>query len=152
MKNEPQSKKRGKGRPSKFTPAMLKQTKFLAERGCTDAELAGFFGISESTVNNWKKDHPKFMDALKEGKAVADNKIQRALFQRAAGFTHPDVHISNFQGVITVTNLTKHYPPDTTACIFWLKNRRPAEWRDKVDVAHSGSVDIEISIGGDDAE
>lgn len=139
---------RNGGRPSAFTFEMMRQVRFLCERGCTDVELAEFFGVCEKTLNNWKKTHPEFLQSLKDGKAVADNKVQRSLFERATGYSHPDVHISNFQGTVTATPLTKHYPPDTTAAIFWLKNRRPGEWRDKVDVATTGEVKLNIVIGG----
>ena len=129
--DKPPSKR---GRPSKFPPAMLKQARFLAEKGFTDAEMATFFGVTEQTLNNWKTAHPEFFESLKVGKAVADDKVVESLFHRATGYSHPDCHVSNFQGEITVTPLVKHYPPDTTAAIFWLKNRRPAEWRDKTEI------------------
>jgi len=128
---------------------MLKQARFLAEKGCTDVEMAGFFEVSEKTLNTWKKEHPDFMEALRNGKAVADDKVQNALFQRAIGYSHPDTHVSIHQGVPTLTPITKHLPPETTAAIFWLKNRRPSEWRDKttIDANHSG--EITIVIGGE---
>lgn len=67
---------------------------------------------------------------------MADAEVGERLFQRACGYSHPDVHISNYQGAITQTEITKHYAPDTTACIFWLKNRRPDLWRDRME--HTG--------------
>ena len=54
------------------------------------------------------------------------------------------MHISNYQGQVTLTPIIKHYPPDTTAAIFWLKNRKTDQWRDKQDVEHSGSVGVTI--------
>lgn len=129
------------GRPTKFTSAMLKQARFLAEKGCTDVEMASFFGVSESTLNLWKIKHRDFSESLKEGKDYADSAVKRALYERATGYSHPDTHISNFQGVTTETPLIKHYPPDTTACIFWLKNRRPTEWRDKTEVTQTTRVE-----------
>ena len=137
------------GRPSKFTEGMARQARFLATRGCTDGELSEFFEVSEKTLNTWKKAHPEFLQSLKAGKEVADNTVQRGLFERATGYSHPSTHISNFQGSIIVTPTTKHYPPDTTACIFWLKNRRPAEWREKIDVKLNHPAGITIVIGGD---
>lgn len=139
-----------RGRPSKFSSALLKQVRFLAEKGCTDVEMASFFEVSEKTLNTWKKEHPDFMEALKVGKSIADDRVQNALFQRAVGFSHPDTYVSNHRGVVTLTPITKHLPPETTAAIFWLKNRRPAEWRDKsiIDANHSG--EIRVVIGGED--
>lgn len=144
-----QPPKRGRGQPSKFTDEMPAQAKKLAAKGWTDAEMAEFFEVTEQTVNNWKIAHPDFFESLKDGKDVADDKVERSLFERATGYSHPDTHISNFQGAITVTEITKHYPPDTTAAIFWLKNRRPTRWRDKTEVKTEHSGIIEIVIGGD---
>lgn len=138
-----------RGRPSKFTPATLRQARFLAARGATDAELAEFFEVSEKTLNTWKKTHPEFLQSLKDGKSVADDKVQNSLFQKAVGYSHPDTHVSNHQGTVTLTPVVKHYPPDTTACIFWLKNRKPAEWRDKVESNVHITRDIVVEIGGD---
>lgn len=140
---------RKRGRPSKFTPSMERQVRFLAARGATDVELAAFFEVSVPTLDTWKKVHPEFLGSLKEGKAEADSAVQRGLFERATGYSHPDAHVSNFQGQVTVTPLTKHYPPDTTAAIFWLKNRRPEEWRDKIDVNANHTGEIRIIVGGD---
>ncbi len=148
MAKDSPTAKRGRGRQSKFTAVMSKEVKFLAEKGCTDADLAEFFAVSESTLNNWKISHPEFFEAMKEGKAVADAKVERSLFEKATGFSHPDSHVSNFQGTVTVTPVVKHYPPDTTACIFWLKNRKPQEWRDKTDVQATHTGEVKIVIGG----
>jgi hypothetical protein len=124
------------GRPSKFDEAMCVQAEKLCKLGATDKELADFFEVSESTLSKWKVDYPEFSEALKSGKEMADAEVGNRLFQRAIGYSHPDVHISNYQGEITKTETVKHYAPDTTACIFWLKNRRPDLWRDRVE--HTG--------------
>lgn len=124
------------GRPSKFDPAKCAQAEKLCKLGATDKELADFFEVSEATLKNWKGQHPEFLAALKSGKEMADAEIGERLYQRACGYSHPDVHISNYQGTITKTETVKHYAPDTTACIFWLKNRRPDLWRDRVE--HTG--------------
>ena len=119
------------GRPSKFTPEMVRQTRFLTEKGCTDSDLAEFFKVDVRTIDNWKLSHPEFLQAQKEGKAVANSAVVRSLYQRAIGYSHSDSHFSSYEGKVTATPYTKHYPPETVACIFWLKNRLPAEWRDK---------------------
>lgn len=123
-------------RPSKFDPAKCVQAEKLCKLGATDKELANFFEVSEQTLNTWKKEHPAFLESLKKGKEMADAEVGERLYQRACGYSHPEVHISNYQGAITKTPITKHYAPDTTACIFWLKNRRPDVWRDRVE--HTG--------------
>lgn len=91
--------------------------------------MAEYFNVTEVTINNWKKKYPNFFKSLKRGKDIADNKVIASLFERATGYSHPDVHISNFQGDITITPIIKHYPPEVTACIYWLINRQPDNWK-----------------------
>lgn len=124
------------GRPSKFSKQMCAQVTKLCRLGATDKELADFFEVSEVTINAWKTEHPEFLKSIKRGKEIADAEVADKLFHRATGYSHPDVHISNFQGAITVTPLTKHYAPDTAAAFIWLKNRRPDLWRDRIE--HTG--------------
>jgi len=108
--------------------------------------------VAESTFNLWKTVHPEFSESLKGGKDLVDAEVAAKLFHRAMGYEHEDVHVSNYQGVITVTPLVKHYPPDTTAAIFWLKNRQPQRWRDKPDEGGEGEnaqpvpVKIEVTV------
>ena len=106
--------------------------------GATDKELADFFEVSEDTVHEWKKVYPKFSESIKAGKERADAEIAQSLYQRAKGYSHDDVNISNYQGDITITPITKHYPPDTKAATYWLNNRQRIRWRDKTDVEVSG--------------
>jgi hypothetical protein len=128
------------GRKPKYKAAYAKQAGKLCLLGAIDTDLASFFNVSIATINTWKLEKPEFIKALKKNKEISDNKVVRSLFERATGYQHPDSHISNFQGEITVTPITKHYPPDTTAGIFWLKNRQPKEWRDKQDVNITGEA------------
>ena len=128
-------KKHAGGRPTKYKPEYAEQAYKLAREGFTDKKIAGFFKVRERTINNWKKDHAEFFQALKKGKDEFDSDvIEKSLAKRASGYSHPDVHISNYQGKITVTPIIKHYPPDPTSMIFWLKNRLPDRWRDKQKV------------------
>lgn len=117
-------------RPSKFKPEFVTQAEKLANLGATDREIADFFGVEERTLHRWKADHPDFCHALKVGKASADERVEQSLYRRALGYSHDDTHFSSYEGVVTATPYVKHHPPDTTAAIFWLKNRKPAEWRD----------------------
>lgn len=130
------------GRPTKYKMEFANQALVLAEKGFTDAEIADVFEVKEQTINNWKKKFPQFFESLKKGKAVADQKIVQSLYQRALGYSHPEVHITSHQGIVTKTNIIKHYPPDTTACIFWLKNRDQEHWRDKHEHELSGEVHL----------
>ncbi len=127
------------GRPSDYdTKNTPRQALKACLMGATDADLADFFDVSETTINNWKTKYPEFLESIKEGKQVADSNIAKSLYQRALGYEHPEVHVSNYQGQITLTDLTKRYPPDTTAGIFWMKNRQPNKWRDRKHTEISG--------------
>ena len=141
------------GRPSKFDEKFCVQAKKLCMLGATDVELAEFFEVSETTINTWKKEHPKFLLSIKEGKQEADSEVASKLYHRAIGYEHPEVHVSNYQGEVTLTPLTKHYAPDPTAAIFWLKNRQPAKWRDikAVEIGGNGGGAIMLHLSGTDA-
>jgi hypothetical protein len=130
------------GRPSSFRPEFEAAARKLCQMGATDKDLAEAFGVDERTINNWKKDHADFFQSLKDAKAEADERVERSLFRRALGYSHPAVRIltvpqgENQGSVVESVPYVERYPPDTTAAIFWLKNRKPAEWRDKSEVEH----------------
>lgn len=128
------------GRPSKYKPEFAEQAHKLCRLGATDREVADFFKVTEQTLNNWKAAHPEFFESLKVAKEEADKRVEQSLYRRALGYSHDSVHVSNFQGEVTLTPIVEHYAPDTTACIFWLKNRKPSEWRDVKAVEHSGEM------------
>jgi len=130
------------GRPTRYRKEFIPQAEKLCRLGAIDTDLADFFGVSEQTINAWKKKHPEFLEAINIEKANANAKVKRALFERACGYSHDDVHISNYKGDITETDIVKHYPPDTAAAFIWLKNRDPENWRDKHEVEIS-----DITIG-----
>jgi hypothetical protein len=119
------------GRPSKYQSDFAKKALKLCRLGATDPELANFFEVTVSTISKWKIDYPDFSEALKEGKDLADAEVANKLFKRATGYSHKAVKMFNHMGRIISTEYAEHYPPDTTACIFWLKNRQSAKWRDK---------------------
>lgn len=136
-----------RGRPSSYRSEYAKQAYHLTLLGATDADMARAFDVDERTINRWKEDHDAFCQSLKQGKAEADARVARSLFHRANGYSHPAVKIitvadGNNQGShVEQVPYVERYPPDTTAAIFWLKNRRPDLWRDKQDVEHSGRVE-----------
>lgn len=129
-------------RPSKYQPEFAAQAAKLCKLGATDRELADFFGVCEATINNWKAEFPEFLESLKIGKEAADNRVEQSLYRRALGYSHDAVKILQAGGEVVNAPYVEHYPPDTTACIFWLKNRKPADWRDKVETEHSGAVEL----------
>lgn len=133
-------------RPTKYEEAYAEQARKLCLLGHTDAELAEFFEVSESTINNWKHEHPEFLESIKKGKAVADGDVVDRLYQRAMGYVAPDLDIRVIENNIVETPFLKHYPPDTTAAIFWLKNRQPKVWRDKQEVEQTGEMGLTVNI------
>ncbi len=148
-KQKPGSKrsgpKRKRGQPSAYGPHVVHIATAMAKLGATDAQMAAALVVTEQTFNNWKKAHPEFFESLKAAKLEADDRVEQALFGRALGYSHKAVHFTNFQGDVTQTEYLEHYPPDVTACIFWLKNRKAAQWRDKIDhtVAGDGKAGME---------
>jgi cell fate (sporulation/competence/biofilm development) regulator YmcA (YheA/YmcA/DUF963 family) len=128
------------GRPSSYKAEYVEQAKKLSRLGATDKEIADFFDVAESTLHKWKLDHVEFSESLKEGKLLSDAEVSSKLYHRALGYSHEDVDIRVVAGEIVKTPLIKHYPPDTTACIFWLKNRQPDKWRDKTEVVSDNNT------------
>lgn len=122
------------GRPSKYNDLDLTKVQKLANKGWSDVEMADFFGVDESTWTRWKQKHPDFRTSLKDWKTEADSRVERSLYERAMGYTHKEDKIFNNNGEPLVVPTEKHYPPDATSAIFWLKNRKPDEWRDKKEV------------------
>lgn len=133
------------GRPSKFKPEFVEQAQKLAALGATDRDIADFFKVSEATLNRWKQTVPEFCESLKVGKGPADERVEQSLYRRAVGYTFDSEKVFQFQGEIVRAKTVEHVPPDTTAAIFWLKNRKPQEWRDKQEVEHSGGVALNVT-------
>jgi hypothetical protein len=112
-----------------------------ARDGLSDEQLADKMGICTSTFYAWKNKYPEISEALKEGKDVADRKVENALYKRACGFEYEEVTTERdeINGKMITKRVTKFYPPDPTSMIFWLKNRKPDEWRDKRETEVTGS-------------
>ena len=108
-----------------------------ARNGLTDEQIAENMGISCSTLYAWKNKYSDISESLKRGKEVVDVLVENALFKRALGYEYKEV--TKEDGVTTKV-VTKHMPPDTTAQIFWLKNRRPDLWRDRKNIDMNAKV------------
>lgn len=131
-KKRPEDLKK-RGRKSDFKPEYIEQAYKLSLLGATDIQMSDFFGVSERSFNRWKKDYPKFCQSLKEGKRDADSKVAEKLFNRAIGYDYNETHVEKKgRKILRKKTVKKHQPADTTAQIFWLKNRQPELWRDKV--------------------
>ena len=106
-----------------------------ARDGLTDEQLAKKMGINPATLYDWKNKYPKISESLKKGKEVVDIQVENALLKRALGYDYQEQRIEKSEKDGTkIIQTIKHVPADTTAQIFWLKNRRPDKWRDKPEV------------------
>lgn len=126
------------GRPSDYSEEFAGQAEKLCKLGATDRELAEFFDVETRTIYRWKHDHDEFCQAVKVGKEAADDRVARSLYNRAVGYTFESEKIFHYQGQITRAPCLEHVPPDPSAAFNWLKNRKPGEWREKVDHELSG--------------
>jgi hypothetical protein len=122
------------GRPTKYRRRFAAEARKLAFLGATDMDLADFFDVNEVTINAWKNNFPEFLKAIQGAKAAADAQVVKSLYKRALGYTHEEDWVGQYRGEIITAKTEKHYPPDTTACQFWLKNRQPKAWRDRTEV------------------
>jgi len=111
-------------------PQGLELLKGWARDGLTDDQIAHNIGVSRSTLSQWKIAYPDILNALKEGKEYVDIQVENALLKRALGYDYQEkrIEVSEKDGRKVVQTI-KHVPGDTTAQIFWLKNRRPDKWR-----------------------
>ena len=132
------------GRPTKYKPEYCEQVYKLCLLGATDSEIADFFEVDERTINNWKISYPEFFQSIKNGKEKADADVANSLYNRAKGYEQKTVKVFQYQGDPVIVPVVEHVAPDTGAAIFWLKNRHPKRWRDRVE--HTGADGGPIAI------
>lgn len=101
-----------------------------ARDGLIDEQIAHNMGITTKTLYEWKNKYGEISEALKKGKEVIDRQVENALLKRALGYAYDE---TTYEDGVETKRVTKEVAPDTTAQIFWLKNRKPAEWRDKIE-------------------
>lgn len=123
-----------------LSPDGLLKLEAWARDGLTDEQIAHNMGVSTATLYNYKRDHLEILEALKKGKEVVDIQVENALLKRALGYSYEEKKVEVSEEGTKVTKTIKEVVPDTTAQIFWLKNRRPDRWRDKQDIEHSGQI------------
>ncbi|MNB95555.1 hypothetical protein D3C75_427320 [compost metagenome] len=142
-----------------LTPEGLLRLEGWARDGLTDEQIAGNMGVKRQTLYDWKNKHPDISDALKKGKEVVDRAVENALLKRALGYRYDEItreavkqtNEETGEQIVVMAEtkrVTKEVQGDTTAQIFWLKNRRPDKWRDKQDVEHSGSIETTNPFAG----
>jgi hypothetical protein len=146
------TKKKNKGgRPPKYKKENAEIAYKLCLLGLTDVELGEYFGVIEKTINNWKKSHPEFLQALKKGKVIADANVAERNYKLATGYQYDEVHTIKEQvykdgkpvegtEIVRTETIRKEIPANVTSGIFWLKNRRRKDWSDKQEVEHKGTV------------
>lgn len=136
--------------PKAMEPSHVELARKLSMLGADEPRVARVFGIHTSTLSEWKVLHPELGNALNEGKEYSDANVAQSLYHRATGFSHKAVKIfcDPKTGSREIVEYIEHYPPDTTACIFWLKNRQPAMWRDRIEHtgANGGAIKTEQTI------
>ena len=132
------------GRPTKYKPEFVEQARKLCMLGATDMELADFFSVNVLTIYRWQHEHEDFCKALTSGKELADERVERSFYNRAVGYTFDSVKIFMPSGASEPVHAhyREHVPPDTGACMSWLKNRRKETWRDKQDIDHNVSFAV----------
>lgn len=145
------------GADTKYRDSYAQKAKKLCLLGADDNFLAEFFSVSKATINNWKKEHPEFLDSIRAGKADADMEIAASLYESAKGFEVTEQQafkVATYEDgkrveKIEVVNVTKVMPPDYRSASFWLRNRQPHVWRDKQEVEHTGGVAVFEAKFGD---
>lgn len=155
------------GRPSDYKDVYCEQVLKLCRLGATDKEVADFFEVTEQTINNWKIEHPEFFESIKKGKVLADAEVADKLYKRATGYDYRETTFEKIgakeatievgaEGMENIEDevykkkvVLKEMPPDTTAAIFWLKNRRGKvdskegqKWADKQEVSVNGNIHL----------
>lgn len=117
-----------------------------ARDGLTNEQIAHNLGINPDTLYKYKKLYPEFSDALKRGKEVVDIEVENALLKKALGYRYIETtkELNNEGSLIITKEVTKEVSPDTTAQIFWLKNRKPKSWRDKQEIEHTGETNVNV--------
>jgi hypothetical protein len=131
----------GPGRPTLYKPEHASRARELCARGATNPDLAGRFGVARSTIGLWIATHPEFAEAVQQGRDVADATAVESLFTRVTGYNHPAEKVFLYRGEPRTATYTAHVPPEIRACMFWLRNRRPEDWRAKAETTPEAFAD-----------
>ncbi len=137
------------GRPALYQEEYAEQAFKLCLLGAVDKDLAGFFEVTEQTINNWKKDYPEFFESLRRGKLSADANMAYRFYVKGCGYRYTEIKkkvaISEAGTEIPVEIISteKEVAPDATVAFRWLCNRRPEDWKDKVESSADVKLDKE---------
>jgi hypothetical protein len=130
------------GQPTLYKPDYCTQAHNYCLLGATNEDLAGFFEVTRRTIDDWIATHTAFAAAVHSGRVVADMRVARCLYERAVGWQQTVERTVLLQGEEKVLKNIVNHPPDTRACIFWLRNRRRESWGDRVPVSNDDSYDM----------
>ena len=133
------------GRPTLYKPGYAEEAHGHCLLGATNADLADVFEVAPRTIDNWIANIPEFAKAVREGRTVADARVARSLYERAVGYQHTVEQTVLHRGEERKLTNTVHYPPDTGACIFWLRNRRRDLWGNQRPANNSAWSDDDMA-------
>jgi hypothetical protein len=138
------------GRPTLYDERLHAIAGNLAKLGLIDDEIADALGIARSTLYEWKNRYPDFSDAINGGKVLADAVVVSKLYDRACGAEWVEQQAFKVRRgsdeEVEVVDVRRASPPDTAACIFWLKNRQPKHWRDRVEESVSDVNEAAVEL------
>lgn len=136
------------GAPEKYKPEFVRIAQKACELGATDREVGDILGVTERTITNWRLKYPAFAAATVVGKQVADQRVIQSLYRRAIGYSYDAIKVMMPAGADQPLRVdyVEHIPPDVTAEIFWLKNRLPAEWRDRHEIGGKDGGAIPVRL------
>lgn len=143
------------GRPSKYHTHVQPKLMLIeawARDGLTEKQICDNLDISQESLIQYKREYSELSEALKKGREVIDVMVENALLKAALGYEYEEVTTEytnlesgeNVYPAEVTKKVVKHAAPNTTALIFWLKNRKPQQWRDKQELEHSGNVGVQI--------
>lgn len=117
----------------------------LTKEGKTLEQVAEVLGVTVRTLSYWMGKHTDLVLSVREARQTADELVEASLFQRALGYSHPETKMFCYEGAVIAEDTVKHYPPDTQAAMFWLRNRQPTRWKEKTegDVTVNNNVQVE---------
>ena len=138
--------KRTVGRPTLLMDWMPRIAGVLARLGAINRDYAEAFDVDERTIEEWMASDGDFSRAVKCARADADARVERSLFERATGYSHPEEKIfCNSYGEVTRVETRMQYPPDTKAAQLWLLNRRPEQWRNRSERVNVDAPGAQLS-------
>jgi hypothetical protein len=138
----------GRAARSAYNPGFNRRATDYCLLGATNEELAAFFNVHLSSVEQWLVEIPSFARAVSRGREVANVRVVKALHAAATGYKHDEVKLNVVKGKLRKTVVTKHYPPSVNAAALILMNRDSKRWKDTKTVEHSGRIDLAALVTG----